>query len=264
MSQVIEVNNQLCSPTIPASTGSASGPCVCPRRGSEARPATRRLAARPAPRRGARRQPHRHGRVLPERRRYRSRKRVDPHGPLPYPPSWCSPPRWGLSSAPTACQLPASGLRAAVEENLQTLGVDRLDLVYLRIGRMEVRTASPSPGASSLAALREGADPPSRPEQRRPCSTRRGKRDCPRRGRAEQLPLCQARRRGPPRRVHGPRYRLRPVLSAGRKRDRHRRRPAREDRRATRRDASADCSCVAPGHLAGDAGDPGHRLSRSP
>jgi len=35
-------------------------------------------------------------------------------------------------------QLPAAGLRAAVEENLQTLGVDCLDLVYLRIGRMEV------------------------------------------------------------------------------------------------------------------------------
>jgi len=53
-------------------------------------------------------------------------------------------------------QLPASGLRAAVEENLETLGVDCLDLVYLRIGRMEVpHGESVAERFEVLAALRE-------------------------------------------------------------------------------------------------------------
>ncbi len=53
-------------------------------------------------------------------------------------------------------QLPAAGLRAAVEENLQTLGVDCLDLVYLRIGRMEVpHGESVAERFEALAALRD-------------------------------------------------------------------------------------------------------------
>lgn len=53
-------------------------------------------------------------------------------------------------------QLPASALRAAVEDNLQTLGLDRLDLVYLRIGRMEVpHGESIAERFEALAALRE-------------------------------------------------------------------------------------------------------------
>jgi aryl-alcohol dehydrogenase-like predicted oxidoreductase len=53
-------------------------------------------------------------------------------------------------------QLPAAGLRAAVEDNLQTLGVDHLDLVYLRIGKMEVpHGESVAERFEALAALRE-------------------------------------------------------------------------------------------------------------
>jgi aryl-alcohol dehydrogenase-like predicted oxidoreductase len=53
-------------------------------------------------------------------------------------------------------QLPATGLRAAVEENLQTLGVICLDLVYLRIGRMEVpHGESVAERFEALARLRE-------------------------------------------------------------------------------------------------------------
>jgi pyridoxine 4-dehydrogenase len=53
-------------------------------------------------------------------------------------------------------QLPAAGLRAAVEENLRTLGVDHLQLVYLRIGKMEVpHGESVAERFEALAALRE-------------------------------------------------------------------------------------------------------------
>jgi aryl-alcohol dehydrogenase-like predicted oxidoreductase len=47
-------------------------------------------------------------------------------------------------------------LRALVEENLTTLGLDRLDLVYLRIGKMEVpHGESLAERFEALAALRE-------------------------------------------------------------------------------------------------------------
>jgi pyridoxine 4-dehydrogenase len=53
-------------------------------------------------------------------------------------------------------QLPAAGLRAAVEDNLQSLGVECLDLVYLRIGRMEVpHGESIAERFEALAALRK-------------------------------------------------------------------------------------------------------------
>ncbi|GGS19352.1 aldo/keto reductase [Streptomyces griseoviridis] len=50
-----------------------------------------------------------------------------------------------------------AGLRALVEENLETLGVDRLDLVYLRIGGMAPPPRGESVAArfEALAALRE-------------------------------------------------------------------------------------------------------------
>jgi len=57
----------------------------------------------------------------------------------PYPPELVIATKVGPAFGPDGPrQLPAAGLRAAVEENLRTLGLDRLDLVYLRIGRMEV------------------------------------------------------------------------------------------------------------------------------
>jgi aryl-alcohol dehydrogenase-like predicted oxidoreductase len=53
-------------------------------------------------------------------------------------------------------QIPASGLRAEVERNLRELGLDRLDLVYLRPGGLEDPTDEPiGERFAVLAALRE-------------------------------------------------------------------------------------------------------------
>jgi aryl-alcohol dehydrogenase-like predicted oxidoreductase len=75
----------------------------------------------------------------------------------PYPPGLVIATKVGPVFGPRGpAQLPAAGLRAAVEDNLQTLGVDRLDLVYLRIGKMEVpRGESIAERFEALAVLRE-------------------------------------------------------------------------------------------------------------
>jgi aryl-alcohol dehydrogenase-like predicted oxidoreductase len=75
----------------------------------------------------------------------------------PYPPELVLATKVGpVFGASGPGQLPASGLRAAVEENLQTLGVDRLDLVYLRIGKMDVpHGESVAERFEALAAMRE-------------------------------------------------------------------------------------------------------------
>jgi aryl-alcohol dehydrogenase-like predicted oxidoreductase len=75
----------------------------------------------------------------------------------PYPPELVIATKVGPVFGPDGPgQLPAAGLRAAVEENLQTLGMDRLDLVYLRIGRMDVpHGESVAERFEALAALRE-------------------------------------------------------------------------------------------------------------
>jgi pyridoxine 4-dehydrogenase len=75
----------------------------------------------------------------------------------PYPPGLVLATKVGPVFGPGGPgQLPASGLRAAVEDNLETLGVERLDLVYLRIGKMEVpRGESVAERFEALAALRE-------------------------------------------------------------------------------------------------------------
>ncbi|MEV2210523.1 oxidoreductase [Streptomyces sp. NPDC050997] len=61
-------------------------------------------------------------------------------------------PEGGLAAATDA-----SGLRQLVDENLETLGVDRLDLVYLRIGGIEPPPNGESVGErfEALAAMRE-------------------------------------------------------------------------------------------------------------
>jgi len=61
-------------------------------------------------------------------------------------------PDGGLAAATDA-----PGLRRLVEENLETLGVDRLDLVYLRIGGIEPPPQGESVGErfEALAAMRE-------------------------------------------------------------------------------------------------------------
>lgn len=48
-------------------------------------------------------------------------------------------------------QAAASELRALIEGNLKSLGVDRLDLVYLRIGLLTPKTFSVPPHGESLA-----------------------------------------------------------------------------------------------------------------
>ena len=75
----------------------------------------------------------------------------------PYPPGLVIATKVGPVFGPDGPRsLPAAGLRAAVEDNLQTLGVDCLDLVYLRIGRMEVpHGESVAERFEALARLRE-------------------------------------------------------------------------------------------------------------
>ncbi|WP_242886104.1 aldo/keto reductase [Actinomadura litoris] len=65
-------------------------------------------------------------------------------------------PYRGPDDRTPAGQLPASGLRAEVERNLRELGLDRLDLVYLRPGGME-DPAGEAIGErfAALAGLRE-------------------------------------------------------------------------------------------------------------
>jgi pyridoxine 4-dehydrogenase len=75
----------------------------------------------------------------------------------PYPPELVIATKVGpVFGAGGPGQLPAAGLRAAVEDNLQTLGLDCLELVYLRIGRMEVpHGESVAERFEALATLRD-------------------------------------------------------------------------------------------------------------
>jgi pyridoxine 4-dehydrogenase len=75
----------------------------------------------------------------------------------PYPPGLVIATKVGPVFAPgTPHQADASELRAQVEANLDALGLDRLDLVYLRIGLMEVpHGESLGYRFEALAALRE-------------------------------------------------------------------------------------------------------------
>jgi aryl-alcohol dehydrogenase-like predicted oxidoreductase len=75
----------------------------------------------------------------------------------PYPPGLVIATKVGPIFGPKG-PVPArpAQLRALVEDNLETLGVDRLDLVYLRIGAMEVpHGESLAERFEALAALRE-------------------------------------------------------------------------------------------------------------
>jgi aryl-alcohol dehydrogenase-like predicted oxidoreductase len=75
----------------------------------------------------------------------------------PYPSGLVIATKVGPAFGPDGLRsLKAAGLRAAVEENLQSLGVDHLDLVYLRIGKMEVpHGESVAERFEALASLRE-------------------------------------------------------------------------------------------------------------
>jgi pyridoxine 4-dehydrogenase len=75
----------------------------------------------------------------------------------PYPPGLVIATKLGPVFGPKgAREAPASELRAHVEENLQTLGLDRLDLVYLRIsGWGDVASGSIAKRFEALARLRE-------------------------------------------------------------------------------------------------------------
>ncbi len=78
----------------------------------------------------------------------------------PYPPGLViatkvGPYRGPGDPMPTG-QVPASGLRAEVERNLTELGLDRLDLVYLRPGGLEAPSEEPvGERFAVLAGLRE-------------------------------------------------------------------------------------------------------------
>lgn len=78
----------------------------------------------------------------------------------PYPPGLVVATKVGPYRGPgdpfPSGQLPASELRAEVERNLTELGLDRLDLVYLRPGGLEAPGAEPiGERFAVLAALRE-------------------------------------------------------------------------------------------------------------
>jgi len=75
----------------------------------------------------------------------------------PYPPGLIIATKVGPVFGPGgSVQAAPAQLRALVEENLETLGLDRLDLVYLRIGGMEVpHGESLAERFEALAALRE-------------------------------------------------------------------------------------------------------------
>jgi pyridoxine 4-dehydrogenase len=75
----------------------------------------------------------------------------------PYPPGLRIATKVGPIFGPDGpVAAPPAQLRALVEENLNTLGVDQLDLVYLRIGKMEVpHGESLAERFEALAALRE-------------------------------------------------------------------------------------------------------------
>lgn len=66
---------------------------------------------------------------------------------LRYPTALVIATRWGSCLARRPSPAAGPSLRAAVDENLQTLGADRLHLVYLRIGKIDAPTAGPSPSA---------------------------------------------------------------------------------------------------------------------
>jgi pyridoxine 4-dehydrogenase len=76
----------------------------------------------------------------------------------PYPPGLVIATKIGPVHGPDGRLRPggAAELRAAVESNLETLGLDRLDLVYLRIGMMEVpHGESLAERFEALARMRE-------------------------------------------------------------------------------------------------------------
>lgn len=78
----------------------------------------------------------------------------------PYPPGLVVATKVGPYRGPgdpyPSGQLPASGLRAEVERNLTELGLDRLDLVYLRPGGLEAPADEPvGERFAVLAGLRE-------------------------------------------------------------------------------------------------------------
>jgi pyridoxine 4-dehydrogenase len=75
----------------------------------------------------------------------------------PYPPDLVIATKVGPVPGPNGVVQPtAADLRAQVEDNLKTLGLERLDLVYLRIGMMEPpHGESLAESFAVLAALRE-------------------------------------------------------------------------------------------------------------
>ncbi len=174
--------------------------------------------------------------------------------------------RAGLRSTGVLRPAAAGDLRALVEANLKSLGLNRLDLVYLRIGMM-----TPPHGESlgerfeALAALREeglighlglsnvDADHLAEARGIAPVAA------C-----TESLSCRQAGRGGCVGRLRGQRYCVRPLRPTRERPHRLQRRPAGQGRGPAWRHGFADRVGLAPGALARHSGHPRHRLSRPP
>src|SRR6185503_13989092 len=99
--------------------------------GTTGRPPDR--ARRPPPRRGGRRDPPRHQRRV----RPRNGQRPHPRSAPPYPADLTIATKVGVDRAPDRSFVSAATperLAAQIHQNLATLGLDRLPLVYLRLG----------------------------------------------------------------------------------------------------------------------------------
>jgi hypothetical protein len=155
-------------------------------------------------------------------------------------------------------------MRKLVEENLQSLGLDCLDLVYLRIGLMEVpHGESLAERFEALAALCEEGLIRHLGISNRYRPSRGSTLDCPGGGRSEQFPHCTAERPGAAEGLRGQQYRVQSVFPAGRRDHDDRRRPPRASGKSPWRDRKPDRFSMATGAVAGHDRDPWNWIGRS-
>ena len=160
----------------------------------------------------------------------------------------------------------AADLRALVEANLESLGLDRLDLVYLRIGMMTPpHGESLSERFEALAALREeglirhlglsnvDADHVAAARGIAPIAAVQNNFHIAKRDEAAMLDACARRP-----------HRLRPLRSNRGRPHRPQQRASGQGRGPARRNRLANRAGVAVQDLAGHSGHPRHRVRGSP